>query len=186
MTRRERMERRKERREEWAEKARARAEARFGGVSAIADQIPLGQPILVGHHSERRARKDAERIRNGMDKGVQESRLADRHESKAKGIDAALDRTIFSDDHDAADRLRERIAKNVEEADRYKAINRAWRKSKGDLDALIADGTVPPALAKVIARTMELCPWMRKPFDTTNVNSRIRTDRKRLAEMGHE
>src|SRR5262249_29164644 len=39
-------------------------------VSAVADNIPLGQPILVGHHSERRARKDAERIENGMRRTV--------------------------------------------------------------------------------------------------------------------
>jgi hypothetical protein len=39
-------------------------------VDAIADGIPLGQPILVGHHSERRARKDAERIENGMRRAV--------------------------------------------------------------------------------------------------------------------
>jgi protein-L-isoaspartate O-methyltransferase len=39
-------------------------------VSAIADGIPLGQPILVGHHSERHARKDAEKIENGMRKAV--------------------------------------------------------------------------------------------------------------------
>ena len=45
-----------------AEDAR-RAEA---AVSAIADNIPLGQPILVGHHSERRARRDAEKIENGL------------------------------------------------------------------------------------------------------------------------
>lgn len=32
--------------------------------------IPLGQPILVGHHSERHARKDAERIENGMRRAV--------------------------------------------------------------------------------------------------------------------
>ena len=35
-------------------------------VAAIADHIPFGQPILIGHHSEKRARKDAERIDNGM------------------------------------------------------------------------------------------------------------------------
>ena len=35
-------------------------------VSAITDNIPLGQPILVGHHSEHRARRDAERIENRM------------------------------------------------------------------------------------------------------------------------
>ncbi len=28
--------------------------------------IPPGQPILVGHHSERRTRRDAQRIENGM------------------------------------------------------------------------------------------------------------------------
>jgi protein-L-isoaspartate O-methyltransferase len=39
-------------------------------VSAIADNIPMGQPILVGHHSERHARKDADRIENGMRKAV--------------------------------------------------------------------------------------------------------------------
>ena len=35
------------------------------GVHAIADGIPFGQPILVGHHSERHARKDAEKIEKG-------------------------------------------------------------------------------------------------------------------------
>ena len=34
-------------------------------VEAIAGNIPLGQPILIGHHSERRARRDAEKIENG-------------------------------------------------------------------------------------------------------------------------
>jgi phospholipid N-methyltransferase len=32
--------------------------------------IPMGQPILIGHHSERHARKDAERIENGIRKAV--------------------------------------------------------------------------------------------------------------------
>ena len=45
----------------------ARAEE---AVHELADNIPFGQPILVGHHSERRARKDAEKIENGMRKAV--------------------------------------------------------------------------------------------------------------------
>lgn len=48
-----------------ADSARA-AEA----VRAIADNIPMGQPILIGHHSERHARKDAARIEAGMRKTV--------------------------------------------------------------------------------------------------------------------
>jgi hypothetical protein len=39
-------------------------------VHAITENIPFGQPILVGHHSEKRARKDAEKIQNGMRRAV--------------------------------------------------------------------------------------------------------------------
>ena len=46
------------------------AEQARKAVSAIADGIPLGQPILVGHHSERHARCDAEKIESGMRKAV--------------------------------------------------------------------------------------------------------------------
>ncbi|WP_371765530.1 DUF3560 domain-containing protein [Massilia sp.] len=46
------------------------AQRAHSAAAAIADGIPFGQPILVGHHSERRARKDAERIENGMRKAV--------------------------------------------------------------------------------------------------------------------
>jgi len=39
-------------------------------VDAILEHIPFGQPILVGHHSEKRARRDAERIGEGMRKSI--------------------------------------------------------------------------------------------------------------------
>lgn len=39
-------------------------------VAVLADCIPFGQPILVGHHSEARARKDASRIERGMQRAV--------------------------------------------------------------------------------------------------------------------
>ena len=48
----------------------ADAEHARKAVSAIADGIPLGQPILVGHHSERHARRDADKIENGMRRAV--------------------------------------------------------------------------------------------------------------------
>jgi methylase of polypeptide subunit release factors len=60
----ERLENLSERRLQEAHQARA-------AVDRIADGIPFGQPILVGHHSERHARKDAEKIRRGMDKAVE-------------------------------------------------------------------------------------------------------------------
>jgi phospholipid N-methyltransferase len=66
----DRAEDRAERFADYSDKRAADADRAQRGVAAIADNIPLGQPILVGHHSERHARKDAERIENGMRKTV--------------------------------------------------------------------------------------------------------------------
>ncbi len=66
----ERAEERSDRFEGYSDQRKTEAESAHKAVSAIADGIPLGQPILVGHHSEKRARKDAERIASGMRKAV--------------------------------------------------------------------------------------------------------------------
>lgn len=66
----ERAEERAERFEGYSERRMADAESASKAVSAIADGIPFGQPILVGHHSEKHARRDAERIESGMRKAV--------------------------------------------------------------------------------------------------------------------
>ena len=66
----ERAEERADRFVDYKDKRISDAERAQEAVSRIADNIPLGQPILIGHHSERHARKDAERIENGMRKTV--------------------------------------------------------------------------------------------------------------------
>ena len=66
----ERAAERAERFDEYADKRSTEAEAAHTEVDRIAGGIPFGQPILVGHHSERRARKDAQRIQDGMRKAV--------------------------------------------------------------------------------------------------------------------
>lgn len=54
-------------------------------VRQLADGTPFGQPILVGHHSERHARKDAERIENGMRKAVKMWKTSEYWTSRAAG-----------------------------------------------------------------------------------------------------
>ena len=66
----ERAEELSERFSEYSDKRAEDADRAHNAVSAIADGIPFGQPILVGHHSERRARKDAERIESGMRRAI--------------------------------------------------------------------------------------------------------------------
>ena len=53
MTKRERLERKLQKRRQWAAARRDAATQRFAAADAAVVHIPLGQPILVGHHSEK-------------------------------------------------------------------------------------------------------------------------------------
>ena len=181
MTRRERLERKMERRQEWAGKAAARSSGRFGAAKRIADAIPFGQPILVGHHSERHARRDQERIHNNMAKGCELSDLSEHHESKADGIQHQLDRSVFSDDPDAIEALEARIAENEAERDKMKNINSLYRK--GDAAGLAALGLNLETLREKLKTAYS---WEKRPYPSyslTNLGARIRTDRERIKQI---
>ena len=81
----ERSEERAERMETYAEHRQADADRAQSAVAAIADGIPLGQPILIGHHSERHARRDAKKIENGMRRAVKMWEQAEYWQSRASG-----------------------------------------------------------------------------------------------------
>lgn len=81
----DRAEARAERFEGYSERRAQDADHAHDAVRAIADNIPFGQPILVGHHSERHARKDAERIENGMRKAVRMWETSSYWDRRAKG-----------------------------------------------------------------------------------------------------
>ena len=50
----------------------------------ITENIPLGQPILVGHHSETRHRRDLDKSWNAMGKSVEMSKQAEKYEDRAE------------------------------------------------------------------------------------------------------
>ena len=81
----ERAEAKAERLEDLSERRAQEGQQARAAVDAIADGIPFGQPILIGHHSERHARKDAERIENGMRKAVDCWKAAEYWKSRATG-----------------------------------------------------------------------------------------------------
>ncbi|TAI67595.1 DUF3560 domain-containing protein [Bradyrhizobium sp. Leo170] len=66
----DRAEDRADRFEEYSEKRLAEANRARDAVDQIAERFAFGQPILVGHHSEKSARKDKERMDNGMRKAL--------------------------------------------------------------------------------------------------------------------
>jgi hypothetical protein len=67
-----------------AEHAHERADAAYEGVRQVADGIPMGQPILVGHHSERRARRDVQRMDDGMRRSIREGEKAEHYAGRAE------------------------------------------------------------------------------------------------------
>ncbi|MFI6317372.1 DUF3560 domain-containing protein [Nonomuraea sp. NPDC050556] len=72
-----------------AERHAGRAASAYGRAHEIADGIPMGQPILVGHHSEKRARKDREKIDRAMQTGAAESDLANDAARRANAAGSA-------------------------------------------------------------------------------------------------
>ncbi|BDT39501.1 DUF3560 domain-containing protein [Streptomyces yaizuensis] len=60
----------------YADNATARSKGRYRAAHDIADGIPMGQPILVGHHSQRRAERDRDRLDSHMRSSIEEGRKA--------------------------------------------------------------------------------------------------------------
>lgn len=81
----ERAERRAERFDEFSDKRASDATRARDAVKQLADGIPFGQPILVGHHSERKARKHAQQIENGMRHAVRMWETSDYWTRRAAG-----------------------------------------------------------------------------------------------------
>ena len=79
----ERAEERSERFEGYSEHRSEEAERAHKVVDTILESIPFGQPILVGHHSERRHRRDIERMDNGMRKAVSAFKTAEYWQRRA-------------------------------------------------------------------------------------------------------
>ena len=103
----QKQQRRAERYAELAEKNKALSEAAYASSRRIADMIPFGQPILVGHHSEARSRRDVDRIHSYMSKSVELQKKAEYYENKVKSIEN--NHAISSDDPEAIQKLNDKL-----------------------------------------------------------------------------
>ena len=93
---------------EIADRKRGEAAATLDRARSMADAIPLGQPILVGHHSEQRDRNYRNRIHSTYSRGFDLDKTAQYYEEKADRLEN--NRAISSDDPEAVRKLREKLA----------------------------------------------------------------------------
>lgn len=184
MTRRERLERKIEKREQWAESATAKATQAYQTSQSLVENIPFGQPILVGHHSEKRHRRTLDRSWNAMGKSFEMTKLAEHHEQKAAGLEYQLAHTIFSDDPDAVENIEARIRANEEKRERMKLVNKLYRK--GDAEGLASVGLNLETLRESLKTAYSWCQQPHPAYELSNLGGRITADKKRLESVKHQ
>lgn len=117
--------RRVERMKSRAERLKGASASALERARSISDRIPMGQPILVGHHSERKHRRDIARIDDGHRKALDLHRQAETLERRARFAES--NRAISSDDPDAVPKLREKLADLEKGQARMVEANKAVR-----------------------------------------------------------
>lgn len=90
-----------------AEKNREESNRRYETSHKLGEMIPFGQPILIGHHSERGHRNLIDKINNNMRKSIEADKKAEYYENRANNIS----NNISSDDPNAIEKLKVKLAK---------------------------------------------------------------------------
>jgi len=165
-----------------AERLAGEAQGQFKRSTEIAHSWPMGQPVLVGHHSEKRHRRDIKRMDDAMRKGVELSKAADEAASRAASVGSA---GVSSDDPDAVAKLKEKLAGLEAAHKRMVDINAVLRRRLGDegkAAALLALGCSTKLAAQVM--TPDYMGRLGFPsYALQNSSANIRRVKERVAEL---
>lgn len=116
------------------DRLRSRAAAKRRERSALhkgidrLGEVMNGQPVLVGHHSERRHRRDLEKMNRNMRKACDLEREAQSLERRADAAESST--AVHSDDPEAVRKIREKIAAKEAFREQCKAVNAKIREAK--------------------------------------------------------
>lgn len=181
----QRQERRRDRLESAAERAAREADSRFTRARSAIAGIPSGQPILVGHHSERRHRRDLAKHDQNMRAGIDAQERAQDLAGRAASVGTG---GISSDDPEALVKLREKLAGMTKLQEVMKAANRVIRKHKAQETAvpeLVALGFGEVQARKLL--TPDFCGRIGfADYETKNNNANMRRVRERIAVLERE
>jgi hypothetical protein len=180
----EKQEARRERYLARAEQARTEGRTLTERAHDMASVIPFGQPILVGHHSEKRDRAYRERIQNTFRKGFETMGKAEYYENKADSVGTG---GISSDDPDAIAKLEKKLAQLIERQEMMKTANAIIRKYKGDSDmqaaALIDKLHISEEAARKLLLPDVFGGFGFASFSLSNNNANIRSTKARIERL---
>ena len=174
---------------DWMGKRINRADADFERSRAAVEGIEPGQPILVGHHSERKHRRAIERSHDAMRRAMDSNEMATRHGFAASALERELERSIYHDDRDATQQLETRIAEREITRDRIKSANQRLRQLVKTVpepsdDQLLALGFIADEIATIRSRQANLNRPTLDVYPFVNlVTADIARNKKRLANI---
>lgn len=167
------------------------ANERYKRYQSISSCIPLGQPILVGHHSERRHRADLKRIDHSMRKLSEHHDKAEYYKTKLESL--LNNNNIYSSDEDAINKLEIRLKLIVDKIEAFKQFNINW-KSKGLEEAY----KLWPFRRDIVESIVDCHKWtwndekgQREPIDRrilpsyvlTNLNAKLKRYEDKLQSL---
>ena len=180
-----------ERYKKYSKNAQEKSDKLYSEAKDMASVIPFGQPILVGHHSEKKDRRYRNKIENRFEKSFEEERKSEYWKDRAASI--ANNAQIQSDDPEAIKKLENRIKELVKFDENAKRLNNRLRKFKTYKNALeflkLLDDKESKMLYKHISESVSLynCPPEYISCYYYKYNSpEIRRLRKRLAYLEKE
>ena len=177
----EKMEAKRDYYERKAAAARSESSALWDKSKGMTSRIPFGQPILVGHHSERSDRNFRDRIFRTGQKAFEIGKKADYYERRAAGIGKG---GISSDDPDAIEKLQDKLEKLQQRQDRMKAANKSIRlKDVEKRDAQLREqGFTEEGIKSLL--TPDFCGRIGfPPYELSNNNANIRQVKKRIEDL---
>lgn len=124
-----------ERLENRAARLESQSNACYERSHALVEHIPMGQPVLVGHHSEAGHRRAVNKSWGLMGKSVQLDKKAAATRSRAAGVGTG---GISSNDPKAFDKLQGKLDKLIKRQEMMKSVNKIVRAKGDDKDACIA------------------------------------------------
>ena len=177
----ERQQERKERYLQLAEQAERESSAVWSEAQRMADAIPMGQPILVGHHSERADRAFRGRIDAKQHKACDLSSKAAYYRDKAESVGTG---GISGLDPDAVAKLEKELEKRIKAQEEMKAANKAVKMKdieKGNAK-LREMGYTDSNISEL--RKPDFCGRIGYPdYALQNNNASIRRIKERIADL---
>lgn len=125
--------------EDYSAKRAREAEGARQAAEQISERFAFGQPILVGHHSERKARKDQERMHNAMSRAVSLWDTAEYWQQRAAGALAhAKYKELPGVRHRRIKKIESERRGRVREIEQRNALIALWSKPDLTLELALA------------------------------------------------